>query len=667
MKDPIAPHTKDARLTAKTAQQVALKAMLGCCYYPEHWSQSQWHDDAQRMIELGLSVVRIGEFAWSRLEPQPNKLDWQWLDQAIEVLGEAGLKVVLGTPTATPPRWMLERYPDMLAVDDGGALRKFGSRRHYCFSHDAYRDESVRIATLMAERYGQNPYLYAWQIDNEYGCHDTVLSYSVAAQQAFRVWLKSKYGSIERLNQAWGNVFWSMEYSSFSDIDLPNLTVTEANPSHVLDFRRFSSDQVVVYNKAQVEAIRPLSDAPLIHNYMGRITEFDHFAVGDDLDIASWDSYPLGFLVDRSGASEQWQHRYAQQGDPDFQALHHDLYRAVGDDRWWVMEQQPGPVNWAPNNPAPLPGMVRLWTWEAIAHQAEAVCYFRWRQAPFAQEQMHAGLLRPDSQPSATFNEVVQVAQEIRDLGEITHMPAEIALVFDYESCWAWETQPQGEDFDYFELVFEFYRALRQLGLSVDILPANTQRLSDYKMVLIPGLMTLHDDLLAQIQAHTGSVLLGPRSGSKTANFTIPDNLPPAIPGFDCKVSYVETFAHERALSQGGHIRTWFEALDLNSQSALAASNTQITVLETTANNEPVLVRFESLYYLAAWPDQSALQRLLKHACSELGVETIVLPQGLRKRTTASHEFLFNYNAESVMFEGQEIEGAGVRWYSRRD
>ncbi|GIR86278.1 MAG: hypothetical protein CM15mP85_29020 [Rhodobacterales bacterium] len=199
-------------------------------------------------------------------------------------------------------------------------------------------------------------------------------------------------GDINALNEAWGNVFWSMEYENFDQIDLPNLTVTQPNPSHVLDFRRFSSDQVISFNRLQTDIIKSYSDAPIAHNFMGKTTEFDHFKVGEDLDIASWDSYPLGFLEDRVIASSEFKQAFARQGDPDFQAFHHDLYRSVGKGRWWVMEQQPGPVNWAPYNPSPLPGMVRLWSWEAFAHGAEAVCYFRWRQAPFAQEQMHAGL-----------------------------------------------------------------------------------------------------------------------------------------------------------------------------------------------------------------------------------------------------------------------------------
>jgi beta-galactosidase len=628
-----------------------MKPQLGTCYYPEHWPQRQWEEDAKRMADLGLKIVRVGEFAWSRFEATPGNLTFDWMEQAVDTLGAEGLNVVMCTPTATPPRWMLDKHPDMLAVDAGGHVRKFGSRRHYCFSHLGYRKESVRIALLMAEHFAAHEAITAWQIDNEYSCHDTVVSYSEAARSEFHNWLEAKYGSVDALNQAWGNVFWSMEYGSFSQIELPNQTVTEPNPSHCLDFQRFSSDQVVAYNKAQADAIRLHTFVPLIHNYMGRIVDFDHFKVGEDLDIASWDSYPLGFLVDRTEADDDWKKRFERQGDPDLQAFHHDLYRAVGKGRWWVMEQQPGPVNWAPNNPAPLDGMVRLWTFEAIAHQAEAVCYFRWRQAPFAQEQMHAGLLRPDSQPAAVFDEVAQTAIEIKQLGEVEPTQAKVALIFDYESCWAWQIQPQGEDFDNFVLCLEFYRGLRRNGLSVDILPPTTDSLEGYSMVLAPGLLTWPDSLLQLLKTFTGIALLGPRSGSKSKNMSIAASLPPAIPNFDCKVSYVETFSRgsDRSLVAGGAVRTWLETLE-----------TTETITERTSGGTPVLIGDKHIRYLAGWPETEAMSRILGDLAVEAGLDIIKMPEGVRRRCTGSHEFIFNHNAQAIQFRGDSIEAAGM-------
>ena len=190
---------------------MTLKRALGTCYYPEHWSEDILREDAARMADLGLTWVRIGEFGWSRLEPARGQFDWHWMDRAIEVLGQAGLKVVLGTPTATPPRWVVDAHPDMLAVDAMGHPRGFGSRRHYCFSHQGYYAEAMRITEELAKRYGANPHVAAWQTDNEYGCHDTVISYSDAARQGFRDWLAQTYQSTQALNRAWGNVFWSME------------------------------------------------------------------------------------------------------------------------------------------------------------------------------------------------------------------------------------------------------------------------------------------------------------------------------------------------------------------------------------------------------------------------------------------------------------------------
>lgn len=624
---------------------------LGVCYYPEHWPEAQWEQDARQMVEMGLSWVRIGEFAWSRMETKSGVLTWGWLDRAIDVLGNAGLQIVLGTPTATPPRWILDKHPDMLAVDANGAVRKFGSRRHYCFSHLGYRKECARIADLMGERYGSNPHIHAWQIDNEYGCHDTILSYGPSAETAFRVWLKDKYKNITALNTAWGNVFWSMNYNGFEQIQLPNQTVTEANPAHVMDYRRFASDEVVRFNKVQVDALRAHTDMPLIHNYMGRITEFDHFAVGADLEIASWDSYPLGFLEDRSVQGEDFKHDFMRQGDPDFQAFHHDLYRAVGRGKWWVMEQQPGPVNWAPYNPKPLPGMVRLWTWEAIAHGADVVSYFRWRQAPFAQEQMHSGLQRPDGRPADCTEEILKTASEIKNLGSVQTKQADVALIFDYASAWAWDTQPQSQDFDYFRLVYEAYSGLRRLGLSIDILPADTEDFRNRKLVMIPGLFTWNEKLKTAVENFNGQVVMGPRTGSKTQDFQIPKNLPPNLDRFDAKVTSVETLRPTAPIGMtgGGHFYIWREHLE-----------TSYDVIETGEDGAPAHIRIDNLHYQAGWPDREAMTRILSGIAAIAGLSTENLPAGYRRRDLGDFTLHMNYAATAIKLKNFTLESADI-------
>ena len=622
---------------------------LGTCYYPEHWPEAIWAEDARRMARTGLTWVRIGEFAWTRIEPAPGELHWDWLDRAIGVLADAGLRAILGTPTATPPRWMLDRHPDMLAVDAQGRTRGFGSRRHYCFSHDGYLDECRRIVTLLGDRYGRDARIAAWQTDNEYGCHDTVISYSDAARNGFRRWCADRYGSVAALNRAWGNVFWSMDYGSFDQIGLPNLTVTEPNPAHAMAFRRYSSDMVVRFNRAQTEILRTATDAPLLHNYMGRELAFDHFAVGRDLDIASWDSYPIGFLSDRTPASAARKARFLRQGDPDMQAFHHDLYRGVGRGRMWVMEQQPGPVNWAPHNPAPLPGMARLWTWEAFAHGAEVVAYFRWRQAPFGQEQHHAGLLRPDSAPAPALAEAAQVASELTDLPTAGCARGDVALIVDYASGWAWETQPQGRDFDYFELAFEMYRGLRALGLNIDILPPDGDA-SGYGLVVAPGIATLPDGFAARLD---GLALLGPRTNARDAEMATPVPLPPALAGLDARVTMVESLppGADRPLAPGGSFTRWVEDLEGDADT-----------VERRSDGAAAILRAGRVLYMGGWPDETARDRILGGLCREAGIGTRRLPDGLRLRDTETHRFWFNYAPEPVTVDGATIPAAGVLW-----
>lgn len=624
---------------------------LGVCYYPEHWPEDMWAKDAADMIAAGITWVRIGEFAWSRMEAVEGVLTLEWLDRAIEVLGGAGLKVILGTATATPPRWMIDKYPDMLAVDADGNPRKFGSRRHYCFSHDGYREESARITRIVAERYGKNPHVVAWQTDNEYGCHDTIISYSEPAKRAFQAWCQERYGTIEALNEAWGNIFWSMEYFRFDQIDLPNLTVTEPNPSHVLAFRRFSSDQVVLFNKVQVDILRANTDAPLIHNYMGRILEFDHFDVGEDLDIASWDSYPIGFLSDRLEATDAHKARFLRQGDPDMQAFHHDLYRAVGNGRWWVMEQQPGPVNWAPFNPAPLPGMVALWSLEAFAHGAEVVSYFRWRQAPMAQEMMHAGLQTPDGRAALGMAEARQVAEIVEKIGETETAQAPVAIVFDYASDWAWHTQPQGAGFDYFRLVFATYRALRRAGLSVDIVNSDCRVFAGYKAVFAPGLATLEPALVEAIDAAGAVAVLGPRTGAITTEFRIPDGGRPGVPGLDTRVELIESLPPHAGMpvAGGGTVDHWCERL----------SGTAKTLL-SLENGAPVLMAEGNRWYLGGFPDEALFDRIVRLVAEAAGLETQAMPEGLRRRMLGDLEFLINYDGQAVTHGGRRIAACGV-------
>ena len=611
---------------------------LGVCYYPEHWPETVWADDARRMADLGLSRVRIAEFAWSRMEPEPGRMEWAWLDRAVECLGGAGLEVIMCTPTATPPKWLVDRDPDMLAVDHKGRPRGFGSRRHYCFSSPRYREEAARVTELIAERYGRLQSVCAWQTDNEYGCHDTVVSYSLHARKAFRVWLRARYGTIEALNQAWGAVFWSQEYLSFEEVDPPVMTVTEANPSHRLDYQRFASDEVAAFNRIQTDILRRLSPGrDIVHNFMGVSTAFDHHVLSADLDVATWDSYPLGFL-EQGQWSDEVKARFMRQGHPDFTAFHHDLYRGACRGRWWVMEQQPGPVNWAPWNPAPVPGMVRAWTWEAFAHGAELVSYFRWRQAPFAQEQMHAGLLMPDRGEAPAADEVRQVSAELKSFGETGSKASPVALLFDYEAKWMFDIQPQGADFDYFQLALEFYAGLRRLGLDVDIISPR-EDFSHYRLVVAPSLPVVDEDLERRLSAFGGSLVLGPRTASKTRDFQIP----PAMPFGERVARLPLRVVRVESLRPG-----WVEPGDFPVSRWLEHVESDLVPLAKTRAGAGVWYENEGAHYLAVWPDPRLLRAALEMAAVRVGLEVCDFPDDLRVRRRGDLRIAINYGPEPI-------------------
>lgn len=613
--------------------------MLGVCYYPEQWDEARWETDAQRMRALGISYVRIGEFAWSRIEPARGDFQFGWLDRVMDVLHAAGLKVVLGTPTATPPKWLVEECPEILPYDEQGRVRGFGSRRHYTMSSKTWWRESARIVEVLARRYGDHPGLVGWQTDNEYGCHDTTLSWGPEDLSAFRDWLRHRYQSCDQLNEAWGSVFWSMELTDFAQVTLPNLTVTEPNPAHRMDFWRFHSDQVAAYDQMQCDILRDHSAGRWItHNFMGFVSDFDHFKVADHLDLASWDSYPIGF-VEKFPFSEAERNRWADTSHPDIAPWHHDLYRGVGRGRFWVMEQQPGPVNWAAWNPVPKPGMVRLWTWEALAHGAEVVSYFRWRQAPFAQEQFHAGLNLPGlDELSPGGQEAAQVAEELARLGPLPKVDqAKVAMIFDYASYWSTMIQPQGKDFRYEEMVFRWYEALRRRGVDVDVVRPGAA-LDGYRLVVVPTMIHVTDEALTALQNSDAVVLIGPRAGSRDRNFAIPTALPPG-PLQEMTGNRVTEVASLRpGIAQAvtgevtGNAIRWRDHAQSKAQ-----------VLARFADTGPALTQQGKTLNLLCWPDEDLLGAVMDQACAQAGLSTMALPDHIRLRRRGNLWIFTNY------------------------
>jgi len=617
-------------------------------------------------------MLRIGEFCWSRIEPQDGHFEFDWLDKAIETLAAQDLKVIFGTPTATPPKWLIDKYDDILPVDvNTGITRGFGSRRHYDYSSENYLREALRISEVLVKRYGQHPAVLGWQTDNELSCHDTTLSASPAALQAFQAWCEKRYKTIDALNTAWGNVFWSMEYNNFQQIEVPFMAVTETNPAHRLAYQRFSSDQVIRFHRLTIELIRKYAPGKFItHNFIPMDdTDTDNFALAKGLDFVSFDNYPLGRSdLFFSGDDRYKIENYQRTGHPDYSSYFFDQIRGLSVGDFWIMEQQPGPVNWAVNNPRPEKGMVRLWSLVAFAHGAECVCYFRWRQIPYAQEQMHAGVLRNDSSKAQAWFEAQEVFADLQklDLSSPAIPNNRVAVLTDADGRWVSRIEQQGLAYDFEKVEFAYYSALRQLGLNVDFVSQDSD-FSQYDLIVAPCMPVVKDEFIAACKKTKTRWVFGPRSGSKTVDFNLPHNLPPGklqqlIP---TKVLSVETthkdlkepmsYLGQEYLSWG-----WREELDAS----------QCEIIASYKDGTAAIVEHKNIHYIACLVTDDFLLDYFEKQCKDLSIETLRVPKDIRIAHRGQYTFAFNYGDKAKHLENvvdkefvigsQEIPAYGV-------
>ncbi len=635
---------------------------LGVCDYPEHVSREEWLTFPARMRALGLTYVRVGEFAWSKLEPHRDEFRWEWLDEAIEALHAEGLRVVLGTPTATPPAWLIRAHPDILPVDAEGRVREFGSRRHYDYSSDTYWRESARIVEALARRYGDHPAVAGWQTDNEHGCHDTTRSYSPQALEKFRAWLEGRYTNVEALNAAWGAAFWSQDYGSFTEVGLPNLTVTEPNPSHVLDFHRFSSDQLIAYDRMQTEILRRCSPGRWVtHNYMIFFSDFDHYKAAEHLDFVTWDNYPTGMLEFFSppGTSEDVKLEFARTGHPDLIAFNHDLYRGLKGKPFWVMEQQCGQVNWSTYNPLPAPGAVKLWTMQAIAHGADVVMYFRWQAAREAQELYHSGLLRHDATEDRGFHEVQALAPKLELLSDALSAQR-VALLHDYESLWAYDVQKHGQNSSYWAQVLHYYTALRELGVDVDIVHPMSD-LSAYGLIVAPALQIASSELSMHLEGYVRAgahLLLGCRSGFRQASGAV--SYAPRAPGALAELAGVKVKNFDamrpgltsriEGFDQSFQTHTWNESLEVIAEDVQVLATHFDDPLYDEAAVTSRSVGAGGVTYNGVW-SEGLLKRLLPHLLGRAGVPNDELPHGVRLTRRGGLTYAQNWTRGGVALE----------------
>lgn len=499
------------------------RVQFGVAYYPEQWPESRWELDAELMARAGLSFVRLAEFSWSTIEPRRGDVDFEWLDRAIAVLTDTGLRIVLGTPTAAPPAWLIAEHPEILPIRASGQTHPFGHRRHYCVNNAVYHAETRRIVRAIAERYGQDTRVVGWQIDNEFSGR----CYCKRCAAAFRVWLERKYGTLAALNAAWGTAFWSQAYSEWDHISVPSahavplpggFAPAAPSPAHALDYLRFTSDSYVAYQLLQLDELRAHTGAPVTHNMMSfGFGEIDYRALAEDLDFLSWDNYPL--LQQSDGWLES--------------AITSDTIRGLKDAPLWVMEQQTDAVGWEIIR-TPHRGQMRLHTLQQIAHGAEAICYFRWRSARFGTEQHWYGVLDHDGKPNRRLQELTKLTTEVNALAPIlagATQQARVAIVYDWDSRFALEIQPTNPSLAPLAAIASHYTALRQLGIGVDI-RSLTDPLADYDLVIAPCLYVIDETTAANLRAYVesgGTLVVGPRAGFKDRTNAVPERPIPAF------------------------------------------------------------------------------------------------------------------------------------------
>ena len=478
--------------------------LLGSAWYPEQWPPDQypgrWEADLALMEQAHMNVVRIGEFAWSTIDPSEGHYNMDWIDLAITLAAKHHIAVVIGTPTDAPPAWLTNRYPQTLGMNVDGKLREHGSRRQFNYASPRYRQLCALIVTQLAKRFGHNPNVIGWQIGNEY----TDESFDPATRAQFQQFLKTKYKTLENLNKQWSTAYWSQTYTDWSQIPMQN---ANENPGLLLDHKHFVTATWRSFQREQVDILRAvILPTQFITTNIGGLAwsdNWDHYSITADLDLASWDDY-----VGQG-------HLQASRN-----AMLNDFARGWKRQNFWIMETQPGSVNWAPINNALDPGEIRALAWQAIGHGADAILYWQWRDALNGQEQYHGAIVGPDGNPNPIYAEIKQLGHDLdltRAVIAGTSPHAEVAVLHDYDSRWAIDFQLHTKDYDQQQILLDFYRPLQSIAQSVDVVEA-TAPLDSYKLVVAPSLNVISQPLADHLVTYVrngGHLILGPRSGMK--------------------------------------------------------------------------------------------------------------------------------------------------------
>lgn len=624
---------------------------FGVDYYPEHWPESRWETDAQMMKEAGFNVARLAEFAWSLMEPEDGVFEFDWLDRAIDILAKYDIKVVLGTPSAAVPPWIWQKVPDLPLVDEKGVAWAYGSRRDYSPTNPAYRFYSVRIAKKMAEHYKDHASVIGWQIDNEFGDR----CYSEGSRLAFQQWLKAKYQTLDHLNECWGTRFWSHVYTDWAQIPVPLKTVHgQHNPGLHLDYYRFMSDVYVEFQQLQVDAIREICPPEqfVTHNLMGfGYPKINYFDLAETLDFVTWDNYPRGFWIKTEEIA------------PAPLALSHTMMRSLKKKNFWVMEQQSGQGAWDIIPPVPRPGEIALWAYQAIAHGADGIVFFRWRTNRYGTEEYWHGVIDHDGKPRRRYAEIKAMGEQIariqKNIAQAeTH--ANVAILHSYDTRFAFQVQPNNWNFSYEGLTYAYYAALHDANIAIDIV-SEKEDISTYKLVIVPALYITEEDIAQRLHAFVeagGIVVVTARSGVKDHHNAVV-NMP--LPGLLADLCGVEIEEYDSLLpgtardvkfvsediNGSGQATIWCDILSAVSASVLAVydqdfyAGRPVVTMKTVGQGRAI--------YVGTMGDAEFVQTITQYAVEVAGIiSPLHTPQNveavLRWQGDARLLFLLNHD-----------------------
>jgi beta-galactosidase len=665
-----------------------LSIEFGVDYYPEQWDRTRWETDARLMSELGVDVVRMGEFSWFKFESAIGRFDFDWLDEAIDLLARYGIKTIIGTPTAAPPRWLITSDESILPVDANGITRGFGGRHHDCHSNRTYRIHCKRIVLAMANHFRDNPDVIGWQIDNELGNSHDNLCTCQSCQLAFQGWLENRYHSIDALNNAWGTCFWSQNYDAFSQIPVPRITPNSHNPSLLLDWKRFCSDLIVDFAQDQIEIIREKCPHQFItHNLLWFSDKVNYYDLGQNLDFVAHDQYPEGYWF------------LNEEKTPSVIASMLDFIRAVKRKTFWIMEQQSGMAGWELLGKNPRPGQLALWTAQSVAHGADTVVFFRWRTCTFGTEEFWHGILPHNGVPGRRYEEIRKVIAQLRPVMHDVNgkcPKGEIAIVFDYDQEWALRIQPHHPKLNYISAVRSYYEALYRKNIPTDFINPKDDFVG-YKVIIAPLhfiLDTVIEKKLRRYVEEGGALILTMRTGVKTeANTCRTDGSLPCglvdvmgieILDYDCLRDFdiPIVWASGNDAKDDDRGSWWSDILNVHRDTEILATygaefyrNTAAITMHNYGKG--------SAYYVATQPSPSLMKKIIDRIIFSTGLKSLMeTANGIEAthRTGDKYDYLFILNHNDISQDinvpelwssisgdnASEIMPYGIRIYQKR-